>query len=366
MNRWQVRVFSMLVLGWFLLGPTAGLGWAQPRGPIKKVKAALVLPGPVGDAGWNLAHMTDFKAMKKVLPSVEIRSTEMVPVGSEAERVFMAYARRGFHVIFAGSTSYTDSAVAVAKRFPELVIMVPFGYRSAPNVGNYYVRDYQVGYLAGVLAGRMTKKNIVGVVGTYPIPNIIMDLNAFAIGMRSVNPKAKLHLVWIQSWYDPAREREAADSVMDVGADVVAQLTDSPAVQQAAERRGRYAIGMYSDMSAFAPKYHLTSRVWKWDGIFIDVVKRLNEGTWKNDKYLWGLKEDAVALTPFNKVVPVSVRQLVEERRAALKEGRLKIFAGLIRDQKGAVRVPAGKQLSYSEAWNLGFLVEGIVGNIPK
>ena len=366
MNRRKNPVLSTFLLGGFLLGFMAGLTWAQPQGPVEKVKVALVLPGPVGDAGWNYAHMRGLKALEKALPYVETHYTEMVSEGAEAERVFTAYARRGYHVILAGSFGYMDSALAVAKKFPQVVMLHCCGFKTAPNMGTYYVRDYEVGYLAGILAGQMTKSNIIGFVGSHPIPNIVMNVNAFGLGVRSVNPKAKIHLVWIQSWYDPAKEREAAESVMDVGADVVGQYVDSPAVQQAAEKRGRYSIGMYSDMSAFAPKSHLTSQVWNWGSFFIDAVKQVHEGAWKSQRLLWGLKEGAVELTAFNPAVPPSVRQQIEEQKAAIREGRLNIFTGPIRDQKGEVRVPAGKPLSYSEAWNLGFLVEGFVGTLPK
>ncbi|MFQ5912841.1 MAG: BMP family ABC transporter substrate-binding protein [Nitrospinota bacterium] len=366
MKRKLRPIFTAMAFVCILLGGMTGPSGAQPEGPIKKVKVALVLPGPVGDAGWNLAHLRALKALNKALPYVETHYTDSVPEGAEAERVFATYARKGYHVIIAGSFGYMDPALNMAKKFPKVVMMHCCGYKTAPNMATYYVRDFEVGYLAGILAGRMTKKNIIGFVGSHPIPNIVLNINAFAIGVRSVNPKAKVHLVWIQSWYNPAKEREAAESVLDVGADVVAQYVDSPAVQQVAEKRGAYSIGIYSDMSAFAPKAHLTSQVWNWGAIFNDVVKRVHEGTWKNDKYLWGLKEGAVELSPFSQAVPPSVRQLIEQRTTAIKEGRLNIFTGPIRDQKGAVRVPAGKKLSYLEAWKLGFLVEGFVGKLPK
>ena len=366
MKRELNPILSTMVLVCLLLVSMAGFSRAQPKGAIEKVKVALVLIGRVGGEGWNFAHMRAFKALEKAAPYVQSHYTESVPEGAEAERVFTTYARKGYHVILASSFGYMDPALNVAKRFPNLVMMHCCGFKTAPNMTTYYVRDYEVGYLAGIVAGRMTKTNIIGYVGAHPISNIVMNFNAFGLGVRSVNPKAKIHVVWTQSWYDPAKEREAADSVMDIGADVVAQYVDSPAAQQAAEKRGKYSIGIYSDMSAFAPKAHLTSQLWNWGRIYIDVVKRVHEGTWKNDRYLWGLKEGVVDLSPFNQAVPLSVRQLVEERKAAIKEGRLHIFAGPIRDQKGVLRVPAGKKLSHLEAWKLNFLVEGFIGTLPK
>lgn len=342
-----------------------GHSFVQAQGP-ERLRVAMIVAVPVGDAGWGLAHLVGLKYLEARVPNVEIAYTESVPETAEAERVLTDYARRGYRMLIAGSFGYMDSTLAVAQRFPNVVIINCCQARLAPNVATYYVKDYEAGYLTGLIAGRMTQTNIIGYVAHMPIPNVILNVNAFALGVRSVNPVAKIHLVWTQSWYDPAKEREGAESVMDVGADVVAEDTDSPAPVQAAERRGKYSIGIYSDMSAFGPRGHLTSAVWNWGPIFVDVAQRIRNGTFRSTNYLWGLKEGGVTLSPLGRAVPADVRQLVANRKQALIDGTLFIFRGPIRDQSGTVRVPAGKVLTHQEAWSLGFLVEGLVGTLPR
>jgi basic membrane protein A len=337
----------------------------QAQGP-ERLRVAMIIATPVGDAGWGLAHLVGLKYLESKVPNVEVAYTDLVPETAEAERVLTEYARRGYKLLIAGSFGYMDSSLAVARRFPEVVIINCCQSQLAPNVGTYYVKDYEASYLAGIIAGKMTKSNIIGMVAHMPIPNVILNVNGFALGVRSVNPNAKIHLVWTQSWYDPAKEREGAESVMDVGADIVAQDTDSPAPVQAAERRGKFSIGIYSDMSRFAPSGNLTSGVWNWGPIFVDAALKVRNRTWKSTNYLWGLKEGAVTLAALGRPVPADVRQLVAERKQALIDETLYIFKGPIRDQTGALRVPAGKVLSHQEAWSFGFLVEGIVGSLPK
>ncbi|HEV8352906.1 MAG TPA: BMP family ABC transporter substrate-binding protein [bacterium] len=342
-----------------------GSSFVQAQGP-EKLRVAMILAVPVGDAGWGLSHLVGLKYLEARVPNVEVAYTESVPETAEAERVLTEYARRGYKLLIAGSFGYMDSTLAVAKRFPEVVIINCCQFRLAPNVATYYVKDYEAGYLVGIIAGKMTKTNIIGYVAHMPTPNVILNTNGFALGVRSVNPNAKIHLVWTQAWYNPAKEREGAESVMDVGADIVAENTDSPAPVQAAERRGKFSIGVYTDMSTFGPKGNLTSAVWNWGPIFVDVAQRVRAGTFKSTNYLWGLKEGGVTLAPFGRPVPADVRQLVTERKQALIDGSLFIFKGPIRDQSGTLRVPAGKVLTHQEAWSLGFLVEGIVGTLPR
>ncbi|HEY3249230.1 MAG TPA: BMP family ABC transporter substrate-binding protein [bacterium] len=361
----RVKFTSMLLALALITILFFGSSFVQAQGP-EKLRVAMILAVPVGDAGWGLSHLIGLKYLEARVPNVEVAYSESVPETAEAERVLTDYARRGYRMLIAGSFGYMDSTLAVAQRFPNVVIINCCQFRLAPNVATYYVKDYEAGYLTGIIAGKMTKSNIIGYVAHMPVPNVILNVNAFAMGVRSVNPVAKIHLVWTQSWYDPAKEREGAESVMDVGADVVAEDTDSPAPVQAAERRGKYSIGIYSDMSAFGPRGNLTSAVWNWGPIFVDVALKIRNGTFKSMNYLWGLKEGGVTLAPLGRPVPADVRQLVADRKQALIDGTWFIFRGPIRDQSGAVRVPAGKVLSHQEAWSLGFLVEGIVGTLPR
>jgi basic membrane protein A len=350
-----------LLIAIFSLAPP----FAQAQGP-EKLRIAMVIAVPVGDAGWGLSHLVGLKYLEGRVPNVEIAYSESVPETAEAERVLTEYARRGYKLIIAGSFGYMDSTLAVAQRFPQSFFINCCQFRLAPNVATYYVKDYETGYLAGIVAGKMTKTNVIGYVAHMPTPNVILNTNGFAMGVRSVNRNAKIHLVWTQAWYDPAKEREGAESVMDVGADIVAENTDSPAPVQAAERRGKFSIGVYTDMSSFGPNGNLTSSVWNWGPIWVDVANRIRNGTFRSTNYLWGLKEGGVTLAPLRRPVPADVREFVAARKQEIIEGTHFIFKGPIRDQSGTLRVPAGKVLTHQEAWSLGFLVEGIVGTIPR
>jgi basic membrane protein A len=233
-------------------------------------------------------------------------------------------------------------------------------------MANYWAKIYQPSFLAGVAAGKMTKTNVIGYAAAFPIPLVLRIINAFVLGAQSVNPDVKVRLVWTLSWYDPAKEREAGESLMDVGADVLAQYFNSPAVQQAAQKRGKYSVGVYWDMSAFAPKAHLTAPVFNWGPFYKKIAKQVHEGTWKTGAYWPGMKEGVVGLAPFGPMVPQSLRDRVNGKKAEILSGKFDPFIGPVKDQSGKVRVPAGKRMADKGMHSMNFLVEGIVGKIPK
>jgi len=332
----------------------------------KSVKAGFIYVGPVGDAGWTYAHDQGRKQME-TLPFVEPSTyIESVPEGAEAARVITGLVRKGSNLVFTTSFGYMDATLDVAKRFKDVVFMHCSGYKTAENVGNYFGRMYEPRYLSGIVAGKMTDKNIIGYVAAFPIPEVIRGINAFALGVRSVNPQAEVRVVWTQTWFDPGIERDAADSLLDVGADVLTMHQDAPATLQAAEARGAYVIGYNSDMRSFAPNAFLTAPVWNWGPLYSKIAREVHEGTWKSESIWWGMEHELVQLAPLSDKVPADVRKLVREKTEAIKSGRLNPFAGPVKDQDGKVRVAAGSVPSDGDLLGMSYFVAGVKGTIPK
>jgi basic membrane protein A and related proteins len=327
------------------------------------LKVGFVFVSPVGDAGWSWAHDQGRLAIE-ALPGVTTAYVEDIAEGPDAERVILNMARKGYDLIFATSFGYMDSMLKVANQFPKTVFMHCSGFKTAPNMGNYFGRIYQPRYLSGMVAGSMTKSNILGYVAAFPIPEVIRGINAFTLGAQAVNPDVQVRVVWTKTWYDPATEKEAGKSLLDVGADVIAQHQDSPGPQEAAQERGAYSVGYNSDMSAFAPRAHLTSAVWNWAPYYKKIVQDVQNGTWKNTPDWWGMKEGIVDLAPYGPMVPQAVRDKVDAKKQEILEGKEKIFVGPIKDQKGVVQVPAGKVASDEELLGMKYFVQGIVGTL--
>jgi basic membrane protein A and related proteins len=321
-----------------------------------------VYVSPVGDAGWSYAHDQGRKALEG-MEGVRTSFVESVNEGSDSERVMLNMARKGFDLIFATSYGYMDPMVKVAEQFPDIVFMHCSGFKRSKNMGTYFGRMYQPRYLSGMVAGAMTKSNILGYVAAFPIPEVIRGINAFALGARAVNPQAQVRVVWSKTWYDPATEKEAAKSLLDVGADVIAQHQDSPAPQEAAQEKGVYSIGYNTDMSSFAPKSHLTAPVWNWAPFYERTVKAVREGTWTSESYWGGMADGVVNLAPYGPMVPEDVRQRVDARKAEIVAGQERIFVGPIKDQSGAVRVPEGESMTDEQLLGFDWFVEGVVGS---
>ncbi|HEX9777010.1 MAG TPA: BMP family ABC transporter substrate-binding protein [Geopsychrobacteraceae bacterium] len=332
----------------------------------KQVKAGFIYVGPVGDAGWTYAHDQGRREMEQlpfVAPSTFIES---VPEGAESARVITGLVRKGANLVFTTSFGYMDATLEVAKRYKDVVFMHCSGFKSSENVGNYFGRMYEPRYLSGIVAGRMTASNVIGYVAAFPIPEVIRGINAFTLGVRSVNPKAQVKVVWTQTWFDPGVERDAADSLLDVGADVLAMHQDAPATLQAAEARGAYVVGYNSDMRKFAPNAFLTAPVWNWGALYTKVAAAVADGSWKSESIWWGLKEGLVELAPLSDRIPAEVQMLVADRTAAIKSGALHPFAGPVKNQQGEVAVAAGAVPSDAELLGMNYFVEGVQGTIPK
>ena len=253
-----------------------------------------------------------------------------------------------------------NPTLKVAKKFPKVKFEHASGYKRLDNMGTYFDRAYQGRYLTGMVAGLMTKSNLLGYVASFPIPEVIRGINAFTLGARDVNPKAKVKVVWVSSWYDPGKESEAANTMINMGADVVTQHTDSPGAINAAEKNGVYAIGYHSDMSGHGPKAHLTATVHNWGPLYVAKAKSVLDGTWKSQDVWGGLGENALDLAPYNNQVPKTVRAVVDHSKSLIAKGKLHPFAGPIKDQTGRLRVLAGKSMSDAEMLRMDWYVEGV------
>jgi len=326
----------------------------------KEMKVGFVYVSPIGDAGYSYAHDLGRQAVE-AMDGVTTSYVESVPEGPDAERVMLNMARKGFDVIFATSYGYMDPMLKVAKQFPKVAFLHCSGFKMAENMGNYFGRMYQARYLAGMVAGSMTKSKVLGYVAAFPIPEVIRGINAFTLGAQAVNPEVTVRVVWTKTWYDPATEKEAAKSLLDVGADVIAQHQDSPGPQEAAEEKGVYSIGYNSDMAQFAPKAHLTAPVWNWGPYYVKVVEAVRNGTWKAESVWPGLADGIVGLAPFGPMVPQEVQDKVAAAKAEIVGGK-KVFMGPIKDQQGNVKLADGVPATDEELLGMTWFVKGVVG----
>jgi basic membrane protein A and related proteins len=326
-----------------------------------------VYVSPIGDAGWTYQHDLGRKEMEKALGGkVTTKSVENVAEGADAERVIRELAQGGCKVIFATSFGYMNYMEKVSKQFPNVIFMHATGYKTGPNLGIYNARFYEGRYLTGVIAGKMTKSNILGYVAAFPIPEVLQGINAFTRGARTVNPRVEVRVIWTNSWYDPGKEREAANTLIAQGADILTNHTDSTFVVQAAEEKGKYAFGYHSDMSKYGPKAQLTATTHLWGDLYTKTVKDALAGTWKTTNVWGGMKDGMIKLAPLNPAIPPDVRALVAKEEGEIKAGTLHPFAGPVVDQDGRTRVPAGKNMSDDELGTMDFYVEGVASKLPK
>ena len=355
----MMKKFAVLLLTLFLVC-CASAAFA------KDIKAAFVYVGPVGDGGWTYAHDQGRAAMDQLPYVKETKYIESVPEGAEATRVIMGLANKGYNLIFTTSFGFMDPTLEVANRFKDVAFEHCSGYKTAANMGNYFGKFYQGKYLSGIVAGAMTKSNTIGYVAAYPIPEVIRGINAFTLGVQEVNPAAKVKVVWTSTWFDPGKEKQAAESLLDVGADVLSMHQDTPATLQAAEERGKFAIGNDSDMRQFAPNAFLTAPIWNWSVMYTKIAEDVHNGTWKGEEKWWGIETGIVQLAPLSDAVPQNIKDLVAQKQQELVEHKFKIFSGPIKDQDGKVALEAGKSFTDPELLSMNFFVEGVQGTIPK
>ena len=346
--------------------PTAAAPAAAPAPAPEPFKAAWVYVGPVGDAGWTFAHDQGRKAVEAEFGDKVVTTfVEKVPEGADAERVIRDLASQGNKIIFATSFGFMEPMLKVAAEFPDVKFEHATGYKTAPNMRIYDAKFYEDAYAAGVVAGSVTKTNTLGFVASFPIPEVLRNINAFTLGAQSVNPKVKTKVVWVNTWFDPPKEGDAAQSLINGGADVLLQNTDSTAVLQTAEKNGKYAFGWDSDMSAVAPKAHLASCVVDWGPYYKRAVKEAMDGTWKTERTVWGVKEDTNDLIKIADFVPEAAKKRVEEIKAGLKADTFEVFTGPIVDSTGKERL--AKDVKADQDWKdkVDFYVKGVEGKVP-
>ena len=331
------------------------------------LKIGFVYVSPIGDAGWTFQHDQGRKEMEKALGGkVVTKVVENVAEGADAERVIREFAATGNQLVFTTSFGYMNPTIKVAKQFPKVAFEHATGYKMDKNVGIYNARFYEGRYLNGVIAGRMTKTNVAGYVGAFPIPEVLQGINAFTRGMRSVNPKAEVKVVWVNAWFDPGREREAANTLIAQGADVVTHHTDSTAAVQAAEEKGVYAFGYHSDMSKYGPKAQLTATTHQWGAYYTSVAEKMIAGTWKPGSVWGGMKDGMIKLAPLNPVVPKDVADLVASLSTDIISGKLHPFTGPIKDNTGKEKLAAGKTMDDATLAKMDYYVQGVQGKLPS
>jgi basic membrane protein A and related proteins len=339
---------------------------AQPKAG-DPLKIGFVYVSPIGDAGWTFQHDTGRKEMEKALGGkVTSKYIENVPEGADAERVIRELANSGHNLIFTTSFGYMNPTIKVAGTFPKVNFEHATGYKTAKNVGIYNARFYEGRYLAGIVAGKMSKTNVAGYVAAFPIPEVVMGINAFARGMRSVNPKAEVKVIWVNSWFDPGKESEAANTLISQQADVLTHHTDSTAAVQTAEAKKVYAIGYHSDMSKYGPNAQLTAVTHHWGNYYTKVAQSAIDGKWSQDNVWGGIKDGMIKMAPYNKVVPADVQAMVTKAEGEIAAGKLNPFTGPMKDNTGKERLAAGKTITDAELGKMDYYVEGVVGKLPS
>jgi simple sugar transport system substrate-binding protein len=334
------------------------------------LKVGFVYVSPITEAGWTKQHDEGRKAVEAALGSqVKTTYVENVPEGPDAERVIRDLAATGHKIIFTPSFGYMEPTLTVANDFPEVKFESITGYKQAPNVATANARYYEGRYLSGIAAGRMSKTGVAGYVAGFPIPEVLQGINAFTLGMRSVNPKAVVKLVWLNVWFDPPKEREGAMALFDQGVDVVAFHTGSTAVMAAAQERGKMAVAYHSDMRSIGPDAQIVAVTHQWGGYYTSRVRAVLNGTWKSGNVWGGVREGMIRVGDFGRKVPPAVQQEVLARQKDIGAARLHPFhAGNVpvRDNEGHVVIASGQTLSDAQILGMNWLVEGVQGKISR
>ena len=340
---------------------------AAPAEKPAPLKIGFAYVGPVGDGGWSYAHDQARKKLQAEFGDrIQTSYVESVPEGPDAERVLRDMITQGDKLIFGTTFGYMDVMQKLGAEFPDVKFEHATGYKTSANVRTYDSRTYEGAYLAGIIAGAMTKTGTLGVVGSVPIPEVLRNLNSFTLGAQSVNPNVKTKVVWVNAWFDPPKESEGAQSLLNQGADVLFQNTDSAAVLQTAEKAGKFAFGWDSDMSAFGPKAHLASAVINWGPYYIKATKEALDGTWQTGGAWWGVKEGAIDLVSVSDAVPAEVKAKVDTVKAGLKDGSFVIWKGPIVDQKGKEVLAKDAVADDKFLGGVNFYVKGVEGSIPS
>lgn len=340
------------------------LAFSQTTAPLK---AGFVYVAPIAEAGWVRQHEEGRKTVDAALGArVKTTFVENVAEGADAERVIRDLARQGHQLIFTPSFGYMEPTLRVAKDFPDVKFESITGYKTAPNVATANARYYEGRYLAGIAAGRMTRTHVAGYVAGFPIPEVLQGINAFTLGMRSVNPKAEVRVVWLNAWFDPPRERDAAMSLFNQDVDVIAFHTGSTAVMVAAQERGKMAVAYHSDMRKAAPDAQIVAVTHQWGAYYTQRARAVLDGSWKSGSVWGGVKEGMVRVGDFGARVPKAVQDEVLARQQDIAMGKLHPFTGPITDNEGKLQLPAGTVMKDEQILTMNFLVSGVHGKAAK
>ena len=344
--------------------PKAAAPAAAPKAEPLKIAFAYV--GPVGDGGWTFAHDNGRKELEKAFgDKIATTAVEKVPDGADAERVIRDLAAQGNKLIFGTTFGYMEPMLKLSAELKDVKFEHATGYKTAENMRTYASRTYEGAYMAGVIAGAMTKSNTLGFVASKPIPEVVRNINSFTLGAQSVNPKIKTKVVWVNAWFDPPKETEAATALMNAGADILFQNTDSSAVLQAAEKMGKRAFGWNSDMTAYGPKAHLGSAAINWGPYYIKAVGDALDGKWTTGQSWWGVKEGAIDMLNVATDVPEATKKRVDEIKAGLKNDSFAIWKGPIVDQAGKELLAKDVVADDKFLGGIMFYVKGVEGSIP-
>ena len=350
-----------------LIGQNQETNAAETKPARQPLKVAFVYVAPVGDAGWTYAHDLARQVLQLQFGDEIVTSfVENVPEGPESEKVFRDLAAKGNKLIFGTTFGYMESMLKVARDFPDVKFEHATGYKTTENLATYEVRTYEGAYLAGILAGKMTLTEKLGFVASVPIPEVIRNINAFTLGAQSVNRNVMTNVVWVNKWFDPVKEREAALKLIAQGIDVLIQNTDSNAVIQTAQEKGIMAFGWDSDMTRFGSKAHLGSVAIDWAPYYKSRVEDVLAGRWKTGSVWLGVKKGAIKIASPNPKMPREVILFLGEKSIGMRLGELKAFQGPFKDQSGKIIVAEGVSLDDNALKSMNFYVKGVQGSIPK
>ncbi len=356
-----MRTTLKMIIAAALVAGLAGAVQAE-----EKLKVGFIYVGPIGDHGWSYQHDQGRRAIEKALgDKVQTSYLEKVSEGADAERALERLARSGHKLIFATSFGYMDSVLKVAKRHPDVKFEHATGYKRAENVATYSARFYEGRYIIGKIAAKVSKKGMAGYIASFPIPEVVRGINSFMLGAQSINPQFKIKIVWVNSWYDPGKEADAAKVLIAQGADILVQHTDSAAPMQVAEEKGIHAFGQASDMIKFGPHAQLTAIIDNWAPYYIKRAKAVLTGTWKSEDTWGGLAAGMVKMAPYTNM-PEEVKKMAQETEEAIRSGKLHPFTGPIYDQDGKLRVKKGEVMSDKDLLGMNWYVKGIDDKLPK
>ena len=369
-------VLKMVALSAITVATLAACGKKEAAAPAAEaakaakadpLKVGFVYVSPIGDGGWTFQHALGRKAIQeKFGDKIETSFVESVAEGPDAERVLRDMAAQGNKLIFATSFGYQEFVQKVAPELPQVNFQHATGYKQAANSATYDTKTFEGAYLAGIVAGGMTKTKTIGVVASVPIPEVVRNVNSFVLGAQSVDPSIKAKVVWVNSWFSPPQEAEAATSLINGGVDVMYQNTNSPAVMKTAEERGVYAFGKDGDMSAFGPKAHLGSAVIDWSPYYTKVVQDALDGKVQNGQnFWWGVKEGAIDLVKISDAVPQPIKDKVAQVRQGLKDGSFQVWKGPLKDNTGKQLLTDGQVADMAFITSINFYVDGVEGTVP-